>query len=128
LPVMLKAPGPGMSAARSMAMLPVCGMQNTAARDEACGLWSRRLPPGVPACLMHCAAGLPKAPLVRCAMGFGGDGQKLPPVPVSVGLPVLSGLMLTARGALKLPGAGMQSWVVSKVLVPAEHANPALAP
>src|SRR5215468_6736338 len=125
---MLKAPGPGMSAARSMAMLPVCGMQNTAASFEACGFPSVRSPAGAPASLMHCAAALPKAPLLRCARGFGGDGQKLPPLPVIVVLAVVSGLRVTARGALKLPAAGMQSWLVPRVLAPAEQAPPALAP
>jgi hypothetical protein len=109
-------------------MLPVCGMQNTDARFAGCGRPSVRSPAGAPDSLMHCAAILPKAPLVRWARGLGGDGQKLPVVPVSVEVPVLSGLRLTAMGAVNTDADGGQSWLVRKVLVPAEHAPPAFAP
>jgi hypothetical protein len=109
-------------------MLPVCGMQNTDARFAGCGRPSVRSPAGAPDSLMHCAAILPKAPLVRWARGLGGDGQKLPVVPVSVEVPVLSGLRLTAMGAVNADADGGQSWLVRKVLVPAEHAPPAFAP
>src|SRR5262245_758051 len=126
---MLKAPGPGMSAARSMAVLPVCGMQNTDARFKGCGAPSVRLAAGDPDCLMHCAVSWPKAPAVRWAMGLGGDEQKTPLVPVSVLVPVLSGLRPTAMAATNADAAGGQSWLVSKVLDPwLMHVPPAFAP
>src|SRR5262249_43431875 len=128
LPVMLNAPGPGRSAAGSIATLPVAGMQKTDASFPGCGWPSVRLPAGAPDSLMHCALVLPKAPLVLCAVGAGGLGQKLPAAPVFVTVPVLSGLSVTASGARKFAGFGGQSWLVPSVLLPAEHACPADAP
>src|SRR5262249_36763145 len=128
LPVMLNAPGPGRSAAGSIATFPVCGMQKTDASFEGWGCPSVRLPPGEPVSLMHWAVVLPKAPLVRCAVAAGGLGQKFPAVPVFVTVPVESGLRVTARGARKFAGFGGQSWVVPRVLLPAEQDRPDLGP
>src|SRR5262249_27189303 len=120
----LNAPGPGRSAAGSIATLPVFGMQKTDASLEGCGSPSLRSPAGDPVSLMHWALVLPKAPLVRCAVAAGGLGPKFPAVPVFGRVPVLSGLRVTARGARKFAGFGGQSCVVPRVLVPAEHVVP----
>jgi hypothetical protein len=87
------APGPGRSAAPSMARFPVFGMQKTAAR---CALWTRpsvMFPGATPISRIARAVVFPNAPT------FAWLGQKLPVELVAVTTPVVSGLIETPRVA-----------------------------
>src|SRR5262249_4149486 len=125
-------PGPGRSAAPSMAAEPVAGMQNTEPSTAGCGLPSVRSPAGLPFSLMHSARGpdvagppKPKAPgKPNGRPAAARPGQKLPSAAVFEAPEVLSGFRFTANGARRVAGGGGQSCVVSWAPT-GVHARPA---